>query len=65
MNEINWKNYLLIGSLSIFLVACLAIQPLKPTKPTLQIEHRDNGGMCLSKEDTRKLGVYILELENR
>lgn len=37
---------------------------VKPTKPKLTIIKREDGGMCLNKEDTAKLGVYILELEN-
>jgi hypothetical protein len=35
-----------------------------PLKPILNIQKVD-GGMCLSKEDTAKLGKYILELERR
>lgn len=36
----------------------------KPSKPTLTIIKRDDGGICLDKENASKLGTYILELEN-
>jgi hypothetical protein len=38
---------------------------IKPTKPKLTIIKREDGGMCLNKEDTSKLGTYIIELESR
>jgi len=58
-----WRKILLAGSLSI-LVGCQH-EPVKPTKPTLQIEMRADGGFCLDQENARKLGVYIQELERQ
>lgn len=57
------RTILLIG-LSITLMGCLNPIKIKPTKPTLQIIKRDDGGLCLDREDASKLGAYILELEN-
>jgi hypothetical protein len=58
------RQLLLIG-LSSTLIACTTTMPKPyPLKPTLNIQKVD-GGMCLSKEDTAKLGKYILELERR
>lgn len=58
-----WKHILAIG-LVITLMACQAVSPkILPTKPTLNVETSSTGGICLSKEDSTKLGVYILELE--
>ena len=36
-----------------------------PTKPTLNVIERDDGGICLNGEDAAKLGHYILDLEER
>ena len=36
-----------------------------PTKPTLNVIERDDGGICLDREDAAKLGHYILELESQ
>ena len=35
-----------------------------PTKPVLQIEVRSDGGMCLDRTNTERLGNYILQLED-
>lgn len=45
-------------------MGCLNPIKIKPTKPTLQIIKRDDGGLCLDRENASKLGAYILELEN-
>ena len=37
--------------------------PPKPAKPSLDIEQREDGGVCLDKEDTYLLFDYILQLE--
>ena len=65
MNAIQFQKILLVGLLSIFLVACLSnpIRRAVPTKPTLEITILEDGGMCLDKDGAEKLGVYILELE--
>lgn len=45
-------------------MGCQAVSPkIPPTKPTLKVETTTSGGICLSKEDSTKLGIYILELE--
>lgn len=59
----NWRHTQLIG-LVIILMGCQTPLPkTPPTKPSLKVEVQSSGGMCLSKEDTNKLGIYILELE--
>lgn len=63
MNAINLKTILLI-SLWIILVGCQT-QQIKPTKPTLKITPQANGGICLDRENSAKLGTYILELERK
>jgi hypothetical protein len=45
------------------MVACQTIPTQKPTKPTLKIEPRSDGGFCVDKDNASKLGIYILELE--
>ena len=35
-----------------------------PTKPVLQIEVRSDGGMCLDRINSERLGTYILQLED-
>ena len=45
------------------LVGCRTISP-KPTKPVIKMEQTDDGGMCLDKENTRRLSDYIFRLEN-
>ena len=54
----------LLISLAIILMAC---QPhmIRPTKPTLQIIPRNDGGICLDRENAAKLGAYIIELERQ
>ena len=54
----NWKLPLLLGGV-LALAACESL----PTKPTLNVIERDDGGICLDREDAAKLGHYILELE--
>lgn len=63
MNVINLKTILLIF-LWITLVGCQT-QQIKPTKPTLQVIPQADGGICLNRENTAKLGAYILELEKQ
>jgi hypothetical protein len=49
----------------ISLAGCIGSQmPPKPTKPTIDILPRDGGGMCLDRENTIRLGDYILQLES-
>jgi hypothetical protein len=48
----------------ITLVGCQT-QQIKPTKPTLQVIPQADGGICLNRENTAKLGAYILELEKQ
>lgn len=64
MNVTRLSSRLLIGFLMALVVAGCSHQKIKPTRPTLKIEPYSNGGMCLDKENARKLGVYIWELEN-
>ncbi len=47
------------------LTGCLTSQtlPPKPVRPTLEIEQRSDGGICLDKENTFKLLDYIWQLE--
>jgi hypothetical protein len=59
----NYFKTLVIGLL-VILTACQQI-PIKPTKPTLQIQKQIDGGICLSKDNAAKLGEYILELERQ
>lgn len=50
----------------IILVGCAGSQkgmPIKPTKPTLEVISRPDGGICLDRRNTEKLMRYILELE--
>jgi hypothetical protein len=37
--------------------------PTKPPKPKITIEARPDGGICLDRENTIRLGAYILKLE--
>ena len=46
------------------LVGCRTISPPRPTKPTIEMEKQSDGGMCLDKENTRRLSDYIFRLEN-
>lgn len=62
---------LLTSFLLTTLMACQTAQPSQKTekpkiaKPTLNVikYQQESGGMCLGKEDTKALGIYILELE--
>ena len=45
------------------LMGCLQTNQIKPTKPTLNILPQKEGGICLDRENSIKLGTYILELE--
>jgi hypothetical protein len=36
---------------------------VKPPKPTLTIIEREDGGICLDRENAVQLGRYIIELE--
>jgi len=45
------------------MVGCKMTLPVKPPKPTLKIDKQSNGGICLDKINTQKLGGYILQLE--
>jgi len=38
--------------------------PLRPAKPTLAVTQTADGGITLGREDTRKLLLYITDLEN-
>jgi hypothetical protein len=62
MREILWKTILPLG-LTVILVGCNPVLVKRPTKPTLQVQTQNDGGICLSKDDTKLLGIYILELE--
>jgi hypothetical protein len=64
MNVQSLKKTLLIGSLTILISACQS-QQIKPTKPALQINPQNDGGICLTRENAAKLGAYILELERQ
>lgn len=33
-------------------------------KPVIEIKKQNNGGICLDKENTRRLADYIFNLEN-
>ena len=46
------------------LVGCRTTLPPRPTKPTIEMEKQSDGGMCLDKENTRRLSDYIFRLEN-
>lgn len=45
------------------LAACQSSLPPLPTKPTLNMMAVNDGGLCLDSESTRRLSIYILELE--
>lgn len=55
---------LLIGLMTISLVACTSSQQMKaaPVKPQLKAK-TVNTDVCFSRDDSIKLGFYILELE--
>lgn len=38
------------------------IKPRQP-RPTLAVMAQPDGGMCLSREDTERLGRYLMALE--
>ena len=57
------KPILLIILMSTLAAACTTKMPLTPTKPTLDIIRRDDGGICLDRADAAELGVYITDLE--
>ena len=50
--------------------ACLSardqqtIQPL-PVRPSLDVQVQEDGGICLDKQDTLELLLYLQELERR
>ena len=46
------------------LVGCRTTLPPRPTKPTIEMEKQSDGGVCLDKENTRRLSDYIFRLEN-
>lgn len=62
MRETSLKKILLTGLLLILVTGCHQTQ-IKPTKPTLQVQSQTDGGICLDRQNTLKLGNYILELE--
>jgi len=55
---------ILLAGLSSTLTGC-ATKPMrqKPTVPDLKVVEQGDGGMCLDRENTEKLGNYIIELE--
>lgn len=62
------KVILLVGSLLTLAAACNTVQqnPMNKqivTKPTLEVQTRTDGGICLDKENASKLGAYIQQLE--
>lgn len=61
------KIILVSGLLLISAAGCMTNpmtdRPPAPTKPTLEVKVQADGGVCLDKENTRKLGIYIQELE--
>lgn len=68
MRATTWRMILVAGLLATS-AGCNSLpvaekQPA-PTKPTLTVEVRSDGGMCLDRENAEKLGVYILELERQ
>jgi len=54
---------LLIGLTLILVTGCVQTTPVKPTKPTLQIQKQSDGGICLDRANAKALGEYILSLE--
>ena len=65
----HWKPILLAGLVSTLAAlpgaACHQCprMPDRPPKPTLVIEKMPDGGIRLDKENSVKLGNYILDLE--
>lgn len=39
--------------------------PTKPSKPELEVEEREGGGICLDEDNTEKFMEYIYRLEDR
>lgn len=56
----------LLTGLSASLIGCatkLTPSRPKPTIPEITVIEREDGGICFNREDTEKLGNYIIELE--
>ena len=63
----SYKKSLVIGLVSISSVlsaSCAQQMPIKPPKPALKTIARADGGVCFDREDSVKLGSYIMQLEN-
>lgn len=58
-----WLTILAAGLLVILLTACTQTMSKKPTRPTLTIIERVDGGIELDRENAIKMGLYIQELE--
>lgn len=38
-------------------------EAILPVRPILDVQVQENGGICLDKEDTKELLLYIMQLE--
>ena len=52
----------------VVVTACAPIQrqtrhSTAPVKPVIQIEVMADGGMCLDRDETEKLGLYLIQVE--
>jgi hypothetical protein len=65
MSEIKFQRTLVLGLLTISLMACQSnpTRLIAPTKPSLEIIQMSDGRMCMDAENAEELAVYILELE--
>ena len=65
MNWTSCKLTLASGWLVISLAGCQSLPSVtpKPPRPTLAVMAQPDGGMCLSREDTERLGRYLMALE--
>lgn len=68
MRATTWRRILVAGLLATS-AGCNSLPEKEkhtaPTKPTLTVKVQADGGMCLDRENSEKLGAYILELERQ
>jgi len=38
-------------------------EAILPVRPSLDVQQQENGGICLDREDTKELLLYIMQLE--
>lgn len=66
-----WR-VILVVLFGVILSGCVTVKidrgpevPTKPSKPELEVEEREGGGICLDEDNTEKFMEYIYRLEDR